>query len=514
MDEYLRAVKTFADNVLEHGRDVHGPKKTPLFVDGLNVDTIKPPVWKRNGEQWILSNLATQQQLLRVLDGLSDATGDPKYREAAQAAVRYAFENLTDPGGMLYWGGHQCYDALGDRMVGESLNHEYKHHYPYYQFMWDVDPKATKRHIEATWTAHIIDWSTLDFNRHGKYGEHPPQTWDQEYKGGKVPFVGKGLTFMMSGTDLIVAAAMLSQFTNDEKPLVWAKRLTKRYMDARDPKTGLGAENFSVLEGDRMVKQFPQFEGRFSEATVADLYGARYTFCAGALLKLSELLGDKGKEFGQWAIEDLTARANHGYDEQTNSFWAMLIDGTKLSPADRKLDGYVTEKWLEKRPADGRHFLVYALAYRLSKDNLMWQMARRIGRGFGLGDIGDKPGASPNLDHSTQNDDPLVIFGMLELYEATKDKAFLDLAQKLADNAIKTQCHKGFFVESKDHIIAKFDDPLPLALLHVRAAVLGLKEKPASYWISRGYLHCPYDGVGRTYDRMIIYPRLRGEPEP
>ncbi len=62
--------------------------------------------------------------------------------------------------------------------------------------------------------------------------------------------------------------------------------------------------------------------------------------------------------------------------------------------------------------------------------------------------------------------------------------------------------------------MAKFDDPLPLALLHVRAAVLGLKQNPPAYWLSRGYFHCPYDGVGRTYDRMIIYPRLRGEPEP
>ncbi len=244
------------------------------------------------------------------------------------------------------------------------------------------------------WTAHIIDWGSLDFNRHGKYGDHPPQTWDHDYVESKVPFVGKGLTFMMSGTDLICSAAMLSHFTGNEKPMVWAKRLAKRYMDARDPQTGLGAENFSVLEGDRMVKQFPQFEGRFSEATVTDLYGARYTFCAGALLRLSELLGEHGKEFGQWAIEDLTARATHGYDEQTNSFWATLIDGTRLSPADRKLDGYVTEKWLDKRPADGRHFFTYALAYRLSKNDLMWQMTRKIGKGLGLGDIGDKPGAS------------------------------------------------------------------------------------------------------------------------
>jgi hypothetical protein len=38
---YLQAVRTFADNVLKYGRDTYGPKHTPLFVDGLNIQTLK-----------------------------------------------------------------------------------------------------------------------------------------------------------------------------------------------------------------------------------------------------------------------------------------------------------------------------------------------------------------------------------------------------------------------------------------------------------------------------------------
>ncbi|MGC8862643.1 MAG: pectate lyase [Armatimonadota bacterium] len=514
VDRYLEAVKKFADRVLEYGRDTYGPRKTPLFVDGINVDTLKPPVWKRDGEQWILSNLASQQVLMRVLDGLSAATGDPKYRNAAISATRYAFEHLRDAGGMLYWGGHWCYDALGDRLVGESKTHEFKHHYPYYQLMWQVDPDATRKMIEAVWAAHVLDWENLDFNRHGKYGGDSTGVWDHRYKGGKVPFVGKGLTFMMSGTDLIYAAAMLSHLSGDPKPLVWAERLAKRYVDARHPVTGLGAENFSDPELRRVEKQFPQFQGRFTEATVTDLYGARYTYCAACQLRLGEALGPKGKRFLQWGIEDLTARARYGYDEATNSFWAMLIDGTKLTPEDRKLDGYVEARWLDKRPADSRYFFTYALAYKLSKNQLMWDMVRKIGRGLGLGDLGEGPGKSTGLNLSTPNNDALIIFGLLELWEATNEKAYLTMAEKIADNALETRVQNGFFVESKDHVNARFDDPLPLALLHLRAAVLKLLDKPPAYWLSRGYLHCPYDGKGRTYDRFVIYSRLRGEPEP
>jgi len=264
----------------------------------------------------------------------------------------------------------------------------------------------------------------------------------------------------------------------------------------------------------RPSPQFAHFDGRFTEATVTDLYGARYTYCAISLLRLGETLGDKRKEFLQWGIEDLTACAKHTYDPETHSFWPTLIDGTKLSPEDRRKDGYVAVRWLRKRPADGRHFLAYALAYRLSGDKLMWRMTRSIGQALGLGDLGEAPGNAASVDLGTKANDPLVLFGLLELHEATGEKAILDLARQVADSALAARFHKGLFVESRDHLFARFDDPTPLALLHLRAALLGLKERPPAYWGGRGYFHCPHDGHGRTYDVRVIYPRRRGEPSP
>lgn len=513
MDEHLRVVTEFADNVLAHGRDVHGPKKTPLFVDWINVDTLQPPRWRRDGEEWILSNLASQQNLLRTLVGLSTATGDPKYRQAAVDAITYAFENLQDVGGLLRWGGHTCYDALGDRVVSEAKQHELKHHYPYYELMWEVDREATRRYIEGVWAAHVIRWDILDFNRHGKYGQSDlGELWDHEYVGGKVPFEGKGLTFMMSGTDLVYAAAMLSHFTADEKPLIWAKRLARRYVEARHPETGLGAANFSVRPDHRMQNQFPQFEGRFTEATITDIYGARYTYCAICQLRLGEALGDEGREFSQWGLEDLTARAKHGYDENTNSFVAMLIDGGKLSPADRKKDGYVKVEWLQPRRATSAHFLAYALAYKLTKDDLMRRMTSSIARGLGLGELVPQSGGV-KIRQDTTSDDPVTIFGLLELHQATGKNVYLDLAKRVADNALATRVRNGFFVEGKDHLCARFDDPTPLALLHLRAALLGLPEKPPIYWHGRGYFHCPFDGKGRTYDNTVFYTQRRSAPD-
>jgi pectate lyase len=513
MDDHLRAVTAFADNVLEHCCDVHGPKRTPLFVDWINVDTLAPPRWRRDGEEWILSNLGSQQNLLRTLVALSAATGDPAYRQAAVHAVAYAFENLQDVGGLLRWAGHTCYDALGDRVVSEAKQHELKHHYPYYELMWEVDPAATRRYIEGVWAAQVVRWDILDFNRHGRYGRTDlGELWDHEYTGGEVPFEGKGLTFMMSGTDLVYAAAMLSHFTGDEKPMVWAKRLARRYVEARHPETGLGASNFSVVESHRMENQFPQFEGRFTEATITDIYGARYTYCAICQLRLGEALGDKGKEFLQWGLEDLTARAKHGYDEEANAFWATLIDGTKLSPADRKKDGYVKVEWLQKRRANSAHFLAYALAYKLTKDGLMRRMTASIAQGLGLGELLPASGQA-KINADTSSSDPVIIFGLLELHEATGDKSYLDLAKRVADNALATRIRSGLFVESQDHLCARVDDATPLALLHLRAALLDLPERPPTYWHGRGYFHCPFDGKGRTYDRSVFGSMLRSEAD-
>ena len=191
--KYIDSVRTFADNVLKHGKDVYGRKKTPLFIDGIDIHTHRPPQWKRDGQTWILSNLASQQNLFRTLDALTTITGDSKYRAAATEAIEYAFANLISPNGLLSWGGHVAYDALGDKLCMENLNHELKSNYPYYELMWRVDPKATKRFLESFWAAHILNWSNLEMNRHGNMKKKLTDLWPEKYDPEPVFFWGTGL---------------------------------------------------------------------------------------------------------------------------------------------------------------------------------------------------------------------------------------------------------------------------------------------------------------------------------
>lgn len=524
-DRYLEAVRTFADNALQYGRDTYGPKHTPLFADGLNVDTHEPPIWelpRENAEnwkmprRWIMCNVASQQNFYRTLVALSELTRDPRYRQAAVDSLRYAFAHLRHESGLMFWGGHAAWDLDTDQPVGESRTdgiagrHEFKRSYPFYELMWEVDPKATRAFIESLWTNHILDWSNLDFNRHAKYNPVPPAPWDHEYVGGPIPFIGRGLTFIHTGSDLYYAGAMLSLLDNDPKPMVWARRMAQRYHDACHPKTGLGADNFSEEQTRRFVKQFGQeFGERLTEATFTSVYRARYRYATVCQLKLADRLGQAGDDFGRWAVADLTAYAKHAYDPSDNTFRATLIDGTKLSPADRKHEGYVRADWLGQHAPAGHNFWAYALAYLRTGDHLMWDMVRDIGRGFDLGEFGATPGSPGKVNLGTRAEDPILVFALLDLYTGTKERAYLDLARQVGTNLVAGQFHKGFFVPSQDHLFCKFDTVTPLALLYLEAALSGSPARLPAYCGSASFFHCPFEGLGRTYDNDAIYARLR-----
>jgi hypothetical protein len=77
-ERFVSAARAFADTVLAHGRDGYGPQKTPLFVDGLHVESLEPARWQNSGQTWVLSNLASQQPLFRLLDGLTGLTGETR----------------------------------------------------------------------------------------------------------------------------------------------------------------------------------------------------------------------------------------------------------------------------------------------------------------------------------------------------------------------------------------------------------------------------------------------------
>jgi pectate lyase len=535
--KYLDAVRTFADNVLKYGRDTYGPKHTPLFVDGLNIHTREPVKWispkgdvltatATETEEWILSNFASQQTLLRTLDGLSNITGDPKYREVAMDATEYAFEHLRSPNGLLYWGHTTAYDAKADNICGSTnKGHDLKLDYPYYELMWQVNLEATKTYIEAFWSAHIIDWSNLDFDRVGWLEESLEEPWNHEYKGGPIFFKGKGLATITTGTSLMHAGAMLYRYSGQNQPLIWSKRLAKRYVNTRHPKTGISANIYNnpwnqILLGDDLKKHFIDpyitfFPYRLTKNSY--FYWPERTDAHPwiAFFLIGEMLGESGKEFTQWALEELTAWGKVAYRKKDNSFIPMLTDGTSLEGYVFKEHTYFGPKGTSFRPyfAGLPFFWAYTTAYKTTGDEFMWQMARDIGIGNNFGDIGESPKHEAKLKVDTSCSDVFGLIGFLELYNRTNNLELFLMARHIGDNIVQNHFFKGFFVPTKKHTYTRFDSFEPLALLHLCAAMESSERSVPRIWPSSPLFIPPYRYKEKPIDRQLIY-RLTELSEP
>ncbi|HMP77332.1 MAG TPA: hypothetical protein PKE12_13640 [Kiritimatiellia bacterium] len=554
---YLDAARRFADTVLEHGRDTYGNPATPLFVDGLHSESMAPAIWKwRDGEEWVLSNFANQQALMRLLDGLTALTGQPKYREAAEAATRHMLEHQTAaPNGLPYWGGHTAVDLKTGRPVGTqadkaaesgrespAMMHELKANQPYWELMWRVNPERTRRVMTGLWAGHITNWERLDFNRHFLMHRRTTPQWNAAFDAtGEIPFqTSGGLSFVSVVNPFIYSAAVI--YANDklEPALTWAERMVGQWQRARHPKTGLSGGQLSYYppDKDRFISAMGHLYPGYNEAQLAASYhqGGRYHSLPLAQMHAAQVLisaggkaAETGRQWIKWASEDLKTYMML-YDREKGIFKSALTDGTFIDIAGIK-PGYYTEDDLLPIPPGGKLFWGNAMAYSLTKDNAHAEILRTIGRELGLGDVGDlrNPGKTDSRDFNT-------LYGLLELYRATKSPQFLRLAAAIGDNLIATQRPNGLFprpaatprkpgtapshaaipgVAQPARVHARTGDDYPLALLHLAATIAGQSEKLSRAVQDEQYFHCPYRGPlqrfqtkrddVRTYDWLVFY---------
>lgn len=533
----IQVVKTFADNVYDKGLDRWSGRNTPLLADGINVDTHEPVEWvyrEKNGEvsSWIIHNLASQQNLFRTLVGLTNLTGDKKYREIAEMSLRYHFDSLASECGLLRWGGHQIMDLRTLQPYGhfDANCHELKENFPFYELMWEVDKEATARFVRAFWNAHVLDWNILDMTRHGNYGMPLGKLWDNDFNQPEPFFEGIGLTFWVAAADLIYGGGMLYHLNKEEGALKWTKLLADQYVRARHPKTGLGVYQYSKPKrrreppegpltgtltyssyGDRAENQFGKdFPDVAREGWVL-FNGSVYTNFFLIQMEVAELLGDKGKELLSATVDGIKAYIKYAYDASRNQFKPMWADGTDLTGYAFPRTGYYGPegKVLEPFEANELYLFSFSRAYRLSRDNSIWEAVRSMMKGLDLGDPGNDPENPTGLNFNTGNSKTNALFALLELNKIAKNNNYLKLAEAVGDNLIKRSFHHGFFLEDADHINAKFDATEPLALLTLEAALQGKLELVPVYSGGDGYIHGQFIDMGRTYDSRAIWSKKR-----
>jgi pectate lyase len=524
--KYLKAVRHFADTVIEKGRDTYGRKHTPLFVDGLHAESLEPVIWKKDGQSWVLSNFASQQPLIRLLDSLSTLTGEPGYSVAAMEATDYVLKNLQSPNGLLYWGGHVAWDLESERAVGQYAGtHEMKSHQPFYRFMWVVNRDATRKLMGAVWATHILDWSLLDYNRHANTEKPAVPQWDHEFAADiEVPFPAKGsnLSFANVTPPLMHSGTMVAVLDKNKDALKWTRRLVYRWQQAKHPETGLCGGQLSYRKNDRAQDALGHVHPSINEAKIVASYHqtSRYHHIPLAQMQAAETLlyaggeyAKTGREFIQWAVEDLKIYADCSYDPNTGQFIALMIDGTPLKWRQAKTGYYVPESFAPRDP-DGHLLWSYAMAYRLSKDTDIWRIIRQLAGTMGIGDIGSPPGQKQMLRLDTDIADWRIIYALIELHQATGRRSMLTMASRIADNLLKLQTPTGLFPRPKREY-ARTGDEIPLVLLHLAAALDGKSDKMPPPAFDGRFFHCEYHGPleeyqkkradKRTYDHYVFY---------
>lgn len=541
-EKRLNSVKEFYSNVLRDGKSKTNP--TPLFADGINILTNSPVEWIfPNGEKVKISNFANQQNFLRTLVSLTEVTGDQKYKITAINTSKYFMDNFISENKLFYWGGHRFLNLDTLATVGpqnKNQVHELKNLFPYYEFLYQINPEATKNYVIAFWNAHVEDWDTLDMGRHGNYNkkfnpnifkEHLPKNIVNPRKLPVLPET-KGLTFINAGSDLIYSAYILNSLSPDKDMLMWGKTVFTQYQLAKNPKTGAPVYQFTSPKrrewppkndkdtnskfGDRAFRQFGAEFGDIAKEANALFKGNPKTIVVDNSLVLYDIYTKtKDPDILNNAVDNLKNYYKIALNQENGSLKPVWNDGTDLTNYTLVRDGYYGKKGsiLKSESIKSEEYAIPLIRwYSITKDQDLWNTARIIlNKNFDLGDIGTFDGKNILLNMGTTNSSPYSIFLMIDLYKTTNNDKYIELARIVGNNLVTTKFKNGYFVSEPNLLNAKIDSIEAFALVSLDA-VLKEKDKNIPQYISHGgYIHGEHIEGESVYDKNVIYGKTINE---
>lgn len=251
--DYLVAVKTYADALLEHGRDVYGEEKSPLFATTLDRETMRlfegealeriraipRKGWDiRPGDRMVTgANPMHHENLYQVLYGLSAVTGDRRYAEEADRALKWFFEHSqSEATGLLAWGEHLGWDFLEEKATGGA--HEFYRPWVLWDRSYALAPERSEAFARGLWAHQIGDQETGNFSRHADYWKHRP---------------GRNYEFPRHGGFYIAAWAKAYKRTKDADFLTAIETLVRYFDQRRSPESdAIPCQSGPPYEGKRV----------------------------------------------------------------------------------------------------------------------------------------------------------------------------------------------------------------------------------------------------------------------
>jgi len=436
---YLDYARECVDLLMLHGTDRYGPVHSPMLMNILDVRTRECPadplaldesfrVTRRGRRGPGGGNLYADLPTVAALVRLSRVSGDDRYRQFAAKSAGHTMSELVDDKGFFWWGWHRHYDAHRDVMTGHAGNHHEIHiQRADWPFLWEVNPDAVRREIEAIWRWHVIDKTTGEVNRHGDGN--------------------RGCDFAMSAGEMIGAFAFLHNKTKDPKWLDRAELLAGYYWERRNKQTNLIA--------NRPNAGLDRFDGSHFDTSITGFY------CRG-LLDAFESTGDP--LFRDHGLAYLKAYAALGYDAESGKFWGCLkLDGTP-EPGPRVVGGYAQyeprghiDLW-QPYVAGYEHPIhtaqIYARAHEMTGDKALLETAERwaqfIRANLPATRCLSKTWYGDYAEHSAPHGTYAGKYGrtiafFCHMQRLTGDEQYGRLAQQVAAEAISRLYYKGMF---------------------------------------------------------------------
>lgn len=238
---FAKAFYSYADAMLEHGRDTYGPQKTGLFLSALDRQTLSPlkarppaPAGIRQSDRpgpaggpLVGANPQLDENLLRLMYFLKELSGQDRYSQAADSALKWFLENAQSPQtGLLPWGEHLSWNVMTDEAASgtEKPVHEFARPWLLWPKCFELAPEQSKKFALGLWNSQIADHQTGAFNRHANLHESSPES---------------GMDFARHAGFYIRTWAEAFAYTGDKTFLNAIDVLLGRYEKKRHLKTGL-----------------------------------------------------------------------------------------------------------------------------------------------------------------------------------------------------------------------------------------------------------------------------------
>lgn len=420
--DYLQLVKSYADALLEHGRDTYGQVNSPLFATTLDRRSFKlmnsvPDIEGIRSHDRMISgaNPMHDQNLYQVLYALTEITGEKRYAQEADRTLNWFFEHCqSKQTKLMAWGEHIGWDFNTENIIQKQAGttHEYFRPWVLWDKSYKLAPKACAEFARGVWDHQIADHSTGNFSRHARWDKHGP---------------GQNSEYPRHGGFYIATWAQAYERTREKVFLQAIETLLTYFENRRNPKSGaIPAESAARSKGKLL---WPA-----SNLSLAvDL--------ADSAKKVPPELAEKMRDSAS-KIDHIFLKIKHNLSPQGKGFIKAAHADTLQAHDVRgpELPRY-SELWTAGygRSTDARVANLCLLRFKQTKHHGYKALALNAAKRY----LNVEPIAETTLYPGTFGD---AIFLMLTTYEITSQAKYLERAEHFAQQAIK------FF----------FDDSCPL----------------------------------------------------